>query len=95
MDWRVGGTANLLNFSPISVEGLERLDLAAREWMGLAAYWLTGKTDAFLPGPEAVATTRQGDRIGHWRIPGSANRRNARTSKCRRSNSTWPAWWPI
>ena len=59
VDWRVGGTANLLNFSPISVEGLERLDLAAREWMGLAAYWLTGKTDAFLPGPEAVAMTRQ------------------------------------
>jgi hypothetical protein len=22
-----------------------------REWIGLSAYWITGKTDTFLPGP--------------------------------------------
>jgi uncharacterized SAM-binding protein YcdF (DUF218 family) len=32
---------------------LLRLDLATREWIGLIAYWLTGRTSAFLPGPAA------------------------------------------
>ena len=31
--------------------GLHRFDVAAREWIGLVAYWLSGKTDALLPGP--------------------------------------------
>jgi len=51
VDWRVSGAANLLGFSPIAVEGLERTDISVREWMGLAAYWATGKIDTFLPGP--------------------------------------------
>ena len=60
VDWRVGSTAKLLNFSPLAVEGLERTDTAVREWIGLAAYWVTGKIDALLPAPEpAVATVRQ------------------------------------
>jgi uncharacterized SAM-binding protein YcdF (DUF218 family) len=32
-------------------ENLERLDLAANEWIGLVAYWLTGKTSTLLPSP--------------------------------------------
>ena len=60
VDWRVGSTAKLLSFSPLAVEGLERTDTAVREWIGLAAYWVTGKIDALLPAPEpAVATVRQ------------------------------------
>jgi uncharacterized SAM-binding protein YcdF (DUF218 family) len=51
VDWRVGGPAGLLRFSPILVEGLERTDLAVREWAGLIAYWATGKIDTPLPGP--------------------------------------------
>lgn len=31
--------------------GLQRLDLAVREWIGLAAYWLTGRTGAIFPAP--------------------------------------------
>lgn len=27
------------------------LDVSVREWIGLLAYWLTGKTDALIPGP--------------------------------------------
>jgi uncharacterized SAM-binding protein YcdF (DUF218 family) len=49
--WLVGGRADLLTFSPLGVEGLERTDAAVREWMGLAAYWATGKIDELLPGP--------------------------------------------
>lgn len=32
---------------------LVRADVAFHEWLGLIAYWLTGRTDALLPGPEA------------------------------------------
>jgi uncharacterized SAM-binding protein YcdF (DUF218 family) len=32
-------------------DGLRRADTATREWVGLLAYRLTGKTDALFPGP--------------------------------------------
>jgi uncharacterized SAM-binding protein YcdF (DUF218 family) len=51
VDWRVGSAANLMRFSQIAVEGLDRTDIAVREWMGLAAYWATGKIDTLLPAP--------------------------------------------
>ncbi len=50
-DWRLAGTADLLNFSVRSIEALGRTELALREWVGLAAYWISGKTSAFFPGP--------------------------------------------
>lgn len=31
--------------------GLQRLDLGAREWIGLFAYWLTGRSNALWPAP--------------------------------------------
>ena len=31
---------------------LARADIAIHEWIGLAVYWLTGRTDAFWPAPE-------------------------------------------
>jgi uncharacterized SAM-binding protein YcdF (DUF218 family) len=34
--------------------GLARLDNATHEWMGLIAYWLTGRTSEFLPGAAAA-----------------------------------------
>jgi uncharacterized SAM-binding protein YcdF (DUF218 family) len=33
------------------LDSLDRLDTALHEWAGLIAYRLTGKTDAFFPGP--------------------------------------------
>jgi uncharacterized SAM-binding protein YcdF (DUF218 family) len=33
--------------------GLERTDLAAKEWIGLVAYYLTGRSAALFPGPVA------------------------------------------
>ena len=53
VDWRVGGRDDLFSFSNVAVEGLGRTDLAVREWMGLIAYWATGKFDELLPGPAA------------------------------------------
>ena len=31
--------------------GLARTDFAIHEWIGLIAYWLTGRTSELLPGP--------------------------------------------
>jgi uncharacterized SAM-binding protein YcdF (DUF218 family) len=63
VDWRTGGRTDLLTFSNLAVDGLERTDLGMREWMGLIAYWATGKIDDLLPGPRTteapVATGQQ------------------------------------
>lgn len=32
--------------------GLKRLDESMKEWVGLAAYWLMGRTSALFPGPD-------------------------------------------
>ena len=53
VDWRTGGHRDdLLKFSVYAFEGLGRVEIAAREWMGLIAYRISGKTDQFLPGPK-------------------------------------------
>ena len=36
-------------------EGLRRVDVASREWAGLLAYWLTGRSDALFPAPRPPA----------------------------------------
>ncbi|GGK43079.1 YdcF family protein [Salinarimonas ramus] len=45
----VGGTETTSFFRSIS-GGLQRLDVAAREYVGLLAYRLTGRTDTLFPG---------------------------------------------
>ena len=52
VDWRVGKAADLLTFSSVIVDGLDRTDLAMREWMGLTAYRASGKIDEWFPGPD-------------------------------------------
>jgi len=50
VDWRLGGSDDLLRLSVVFIGGLARIDTAAREWMGLVAYWISGKTSEFFPG---------------------------------------------
>ena len=52
VDWRVGGRADILTLSSLSSEGLDRVDTGIREWMGLAAYWISGKTRELFPGSD-------------------------------------------
>jgi uncharacterized SAM-binding protein YcdF (DUF218 family) len=53
VDWRTGGRPDdLLKFWVTAIDGLSRVEVAMREWMGLTAYWISGKTDQFLPGPQ-------------------------------------------
>ncbi|MEA2869161.1 MAG: hypothetical protein QOE39_3876 [Bradyrhizobium sp.] len=51
VDWRVGRRADLLAFSIVAVDGLARVDTGIREWIGLIAYRISGKTGEFFPGP--------------------------------------------
>ena len=52
VDWRVGRGADVFSFTQYSTDGLIRTDAAVREWIGLAAYWLAGRTSALFPGPD-------------------------------------------
>jgi uncharacterized SAM-binding protein YcdF (DUF218 family) len=52
VDWRTGGRADLWKFGTNLDRGLTHLDIGIREWIGLAAYRVTGKTDEFLPSPD-------------------------------------------
>src|ERR1700738_131032 len=52
VDWRVGGRSDLFQFSVSALEGLGRIDTAIREWIGLVAYWATGRTSELFSGPD-------------------------------------------
>lgn len=51
VDWRMGGRDELFSFGNNGADGLGRTDVAVREWIGLVAYRLMGRTDDLLPGP--------------------------------------------
>jgi uncharacterized SAM-binding protein YcdF (DUF218 family) len=52
VDWRLDGRVDLLKLWIFSIEGLGSVDVGVREWIGLAAYWVSGKTSEFFPGPD-------------------------------------------
>lgn len=51
-DWRLAGAADLWTFPIFSTEGLSHTDVALREWMGLLAYRISGRTSELFPGPD-------------------------------------------
>jgi uncharacterized SAM-binding protein YcdF (DUF218 family) len=52
VDFRTRGIIDLLRpFSNVG-DGLRRTDTAAREWVGLVVYWVTGRSSALFPAPE-------------------------------------------
>jgi uncharacterized SAM-binding protein YcdF (DUF218 family) len=50
-DWRTRGSEDMLRPFFTVGDGLRRTDTAMREWVGLAVYWLTGKSSELFPGP--------------------------------------------
>ncbi len=54
VDYRTRGEADLTRpFDKVS-EGLRRVDTAMREWAGLFAYWLTGRSNVLFPAPQSA-----------------------------------------
>lgn len=51
VDWRTGRSVDLLEFSLFGLDGLERTEIAVREYLGLVAYRISGKTSELFPGP--------------------------------------------
>ncbi|MCS3730156.1 YdcF family protein [Bradyrhizobium betae] len=51
VDWRMGGRDELFTFTHAGKDGLEKTEIAVREWIGLLAYRLMGRTGELLPGP--------------------------------------------
>ena len=51
VDYRTFGDARDDKPTTQALESLRRLDVALHEWIGLAAYRLTGKTDSLFPAP--------------------------------------------
>jgi uncharacterized SAM-binding protein YcdF (DUF218 family) len=55
VDHRTRGRADLTRpFDKVS-EGLRRVDVATREWVGLFAYWLAGRSETLFPAPKMAA----------------------------------------
>jgi uncharacterized SAM-binding protein YcdF (DUF218 family) len=50
VDWRVDAIHQILPFTAVSA-GLARTDVAVREWAGLLAYRLSGKSPVLFPAP--------------------------------------------
>lgn len=51
VDFRTRGSANLLDLNGSFAAGLQLTDLAAREWLGLVAYRILGRSAELFPGP--------------------------------------------
>ena len=50
-DYRAPPVASLVRINDSLPDGLRRVDFVLREWVGLAAYYLAGRTDALFPAP--------------------------------------------
>ena len=57
VDYRTAGLGEALTPYWTIYGGLEILDMAIKEWVGLLAYRLTGRSDAFWPGPVTLKET--------------------------------------
>ena len=51
VDFRTRGPDDLTRFFSKPSSGLRRLDIATRQWVGLLAYWLTGRISDLFPAP--------------------------------------------
>ncbi len=54
VDWRTRGWSDGLTLFTMLSAGLARTDVAVHEWVGLIAYWATGRTSELFPGPRKV-----------------------------------------
>jgi uncharacterized SAM-binding protein YcdF (DUF218 family) len=80
VDYRTRGRADFSRpFDKVS-EGLRRVDVATREWAGLLAYWLRGRSDSLFPAPRQLSVA--GCDLAQ---PGTAQAGSPPASPCRPS----------
>lgn len=58
VDYRTGAPGDLVAGTTSVASGLNRVDLAVREWAGLLAYRLSGRSEAVLPAPSSGGPIR-------------------------------------
>jgi uncharacterized SAM-binding protein YcdF (DUF218 family) len=58
VDYRTAGLLDALSPRTSICGGLEMLDVAFKEWVGLVAYRLSGRSTAFWPGDQAAPAVR-------------------------------------
>ncbi len=51
VDYRTSGAEGVGFFVDNAMDSLQNTTLGIREWIGLFAYWMTGRIDQLLPGP--------------------------------------------
>lgn len=51
VDYRTSGQEGIGFFRDNALDALQVTNMALREWLGLIAYWLSGRIDSPLPGP--------------------------------------------
>ncbi len=51
VDWRTRGSIDALRPFFTLGDGIRRTDTAVREWVGLAVYWISGRSSELFPGP--------------------------------------------
>lgn len=51
VDYRTSGKKSRLKTFSYALDGVTLTDIAAKEWLGLLAYWLTGRSNSLFPAP--------------------------------------------
>ncbi|MBZ5503454.1 MAG: YdcF family protein [Acidobacteriia bacterium] len=84
VDYQFAGWRGLLTLPGSVLGALAATDTAAHEWLGLLAYWITGRIPVLFPGP---APARPAERFSRASLPrpGHASARPGWSCRCPRS----------
>ena len=63
--WTLGERQDYWNYTFAPSDALPLMDTAAKEWIGIAVYWLSGKTAELLPPAQAVNAGRIPSKLVH------------------------------
>jgi len=70
VDWHTGAASDAFGLFPTVAAGLGTMDRVAHEYVGLLAYWLSGRSSELFPGPRKPASLAFILRDGALRVRG-------------------------